>query len=500
MMTLTTLLGRLERAGLLLSRQGPIDDNDFLIDHLAHDSRKVGASGLFVAIRGEKTDGHLFIDKAVNNKAIAVVCEVMPVEVPRRFPGITFAQVHDARAALAELAAAYYGDPSRALTLIGVTGTNGKTTTASLVHHLLTTLGEKAGLIGTIEYRFGGVPVAATHTTPDALDLNRMLHQMVEAGCTACAMEVSSHALAQQRVRALAFDVGLFTNLTRDHLDYHGTFAAYLNAKKRLFDGLPAGATALYNLDDPAGSKVVANTTARVRSYGDSDAADVRLEVIENGLRGLRLRLDGRARTFRLVGRFNAYNLAAAYSAVRALGYEREAILDALAEAPPVPGRFEQFAFDDGATVIVDYAHTPDALENVLHTIRRSMPEAAALWCVFGCGGDRDATKRPLMGALAERYADHVIVTADNTRTEPLAQIMNDIRAGMHHPGAARWIDDRRAAIEAAARDAAPGDVVLVAGKGHETYQVIATQKRPFDDREEVKKFFGARGLTPTRH
>ena len=494
MIALTTLLGRLERAGLLLATQGPID-NDFLIDHLAHDSRRVGASGLFVAIRGEKTDGHLFIDKAVNNEAIAVVCEVMPVGARLRFPGVAFAQVHDARAALAELAAAYFGDPSRDLTLVGVTGTNGKTTTAYLVHHLLTTLGEKTGLFGTIEYRFGGAPVTATHTTPDALVLNQMLRRMVDAGCTTCAMEVSSHALAQERVRALAFDVGLFTNLTRDHLDYHGTFSAYLDAKKRLFDDLPAGATALYNRDDLAGPKVVAGTAARVISFGDSDAADIRLEVIENGLRGLRLRLDGGERAFRLVGRFNAYNLAAAYGAARALGYEREAVLDALAEAPPVPGRFEQFAFDDGITVIVDYAHTPDALENVLQTIRRSMPDGAALWCLFGCGGDRDATKRPVMGQSAERYADHVIVTADNTRTEPLAQIMNDIRAGMHRPDDAHWIGDRRAAIEAAARHAAPGDVVLVAGKGHEAYQVIGTEKRPFDDREEVKALFGARGL-----
>lgn len=493
MIVLTTLLERLQRAGLLRARQGPIDDNNFLIDHLAQDSRTVGPNGLFVAIRGEKIDGHLFIDKAVSNEAIAVVCEVMPVGVSRRFPGVAFAQVTDARVALAELAAAYYADPSRNLTLIGVTGTNGKTTTAYLVHHLLTTLGEKAGLIGTIEYRFGGPPVTATHTTPDALDLHRMLRQMVDAGCTTCAMEVSSHALMQERVRTLAFDVGIFTNLTRDHLDYHGTLTAYLDAKKRLFDGLGAAATALYNLDDPAGPQVVADTAAHVVSFGQSAAADFRLEVIEDRLRGLRLRLDGGERTFKLVGRFNAYNLAAAYGAARALGHDRDVVLDALAQAPPVPGRFEQVACDDGTTVIVDYAHTPDALENVLQTIRQSMPAAAALWCLFGCGGDRDATKRPFMGEIAERYADHVIVTADNTRTEPLAQIMNDIRAGMTHPDDARWIDDRRAAIEAAARHAAPGDVVLIAGKGHETHRIIGTERLPFDDREEAQRFFQSR-------
>ncbi len=487
---------RLEDAGLLQATHGRFDDKTIFIDHLANDSRTVAANGLFVAIRGDKADGHLFIDKAVQNEAIAVVCEVMPVGASLRFPGVAFAQVHDARAALAELAAAFHDDPSQEIDLVGVTGTNGKTTTAHLVHHVLTALGRKTGLLGTIEYRFGGPPEPATHTTPDALDINRMLRRMAEAGCTACAMEVSSHALAQDRARSLEFDVGIFTNLTRDHLDYHGTFEEYRGAKKRLFDGLSAAATALYNLDDPAGPQMVATTAARRVSFGMSEAADLRLEVLDDGLRGLTLCLDGVARTFRLVGRFNAYNLAAAYGAARALGYARDDALDALASAPPVPGRFEQFAFDDGAIVIVDYAHTPDALENVLKTIRQAKPEAAALWCIFGCGGDRDATKRPHMGAIAERLADHVIVTADNTRTESQAQINRDIRAGMTHPDEARWLDDRRAAIEAAARLAAPGDVVLVAGKGHENYQVIGAEKHPFDDRDEVKKYFDSRGLT----
>ncbi len=494
MIALNTLRERLEKTGLVISTQGGFDSK-VLIDHLANDSRRVGPRGLFVAIRGEQTDGHLFIDKAVYNEAIAVVCEVMPVEASRRFPGIAFVHVRDARAALAELAAAFYGDPSHTLKMVAVTGTNGKTTTAFLTHHLLTALGCKTGLIGTIEYRFGGPPVPATHTTPDALELQRMLRQMVEAGCTACAMEASSHALAQSRLRAARFDVGIFTNLTQDHLDYHRTFDAYLAAKKLLFDHLPAGATALYNGDDEAGARLVTDTAARRVSYGQSPAADLRLEVLENHLEGLRLRLDGGERAFRLVGLFNAYNLAAAYGAGRALGYGHAETLDALAQAPPVPGRFEQFRFEDGTTVIVDYAHTPDALENVLKTIQATKPGQTALWCVFGCGGDRDRAKRPRMGALAERLADHVVVTADNARTEPLGQIMQDIRAGMQHPDEARWIDDRRAAIEAAARHARPGDVVLVAGKGHEDYQIVGTQKLPFDDREEVRKAFSARGL-----
>lgn len=496
MIAYNALLRRLEQTGLLLETQGRFDKIELWIDHLANDSRKVGPNGLFVALKGEQADGHLFIDKAVQNEAIAVVCEVMPVGVSRRFPGVSFARVTNGRAALAELAAAFYGDPAHRLDLVGVTGTNGKTTTAYLTHYLLTALGRTAGLLSTIDYHFGAGPVPATHTTPDALDLHRMFHRMVEAGCTACAMEVSSHALVQDRVRTLPFKVGIFTNLTRDHLDYHGTLEAYRDAKKRLFDDLPSGSTALYNLDDPAGKAVVADTAATTVAYGTSDAADVRLEVLRDELRGLHLRLDGQTRSFRLVGRFNAYNLAAAYGAARALGYGREAVLDALATAPPIPGRFEQFAFEDGTTVVVDYAHTPDALENVLQTIRRTKPPAAALWCLFGCGGDRDATKRPFMGAVAEAYADHVIVTADNTRTESLARIMDDIRAGMRRPETARWIEDRHEAIEAAARHAAPGDVVLVAGKGHEAYQVIGTQKTDFDDREEVKKRFGSRGLT----
>ncbi len=493
MKLLAMLLQRLDGAGLVLKKQGRF--TQIQVDHLASDSRNVGPGGLFVAIRGEQADGHLFIDKAVKNGAVAIVCEAMPEEARVRFPGIAFVHVENTRAALAELAAAFYGDPSRELCLVGVTGTNGKTTTASLVHHLLEKQGVHAGLIGTIAYRFGAPPVTATHTTPDALAVNRMLRQMVDAGCTACVMEVSSHALAQDRVRALDFDVAVFTNLTRDHLDYHVSFEAYLEAKKKLFDGLSSAATALYNLDDPAGPAVVADTAARRIAYGQTPPADLRLEVLDNRLGGLRLRLQGRTRAFRLVGLFNAYNLAAAYGVGLALGYDPDAVLDALVLASPVPGRFEQQTFADGTTVIVDYAHTPDALENVLKTIRVTKSPSARLWCVFGCGGDRDRVKRRFMGAIAERYADHVIVTSDNPRTEDPASILNDIRRGMDRPTEALWIVDRREAIREAAMRARPGDVVLVAGKGHETYQVVGTEKRPFDDREEVRTHFAFRGL-----
>ena len=500
MIRLSVLLKRLESTGLLLRGAGRIGGAE--IDHLASDSRAVGPGGLFVAIRGEKADGHLFIDKAVQNGAIAIVCEAVPAEVRRRHAGTAFVHVANTRAALAELAAAFYGDPSRELALVGVTGTNGKTTTAHLVHHLLTQLGKKMGLIGTITFHLGGPPMPATHTTPDALALNRMLREMVRQGCDGCAMEVSSHALDQDRVRALAYDVAVFTNLTRDHLDYHGSFQNYLAAKKKLFDALPETATALYNRDDPAGPQIIADTAARLLSYGRTpqsegrlSEADVQMDVLENRLDGLRLRIDGVEQAFRLVGLFNAYNLAAAYGTGRALGYAPADVLGALASAPPVPGRFETLRFAGGTTVVIDYAHTPDALENVLGTIQATKAPSAALWCVFGCGGDRDAGKRRPMGALAERYADRVVVTSDNPRTEAPEGIMNDIRRGMDRPAEAAWIVDRREAITYAARHAAPGDVVLIAGKGHETYQLIGTERRPFDDRAVAQEAFEGRSL-----
>ncbi|HET6567040.1 MAG TPA: UDP-N-acetylmuramoyl-L-alanyl-D-glutamate--2,6-diaminopimelate ligase [Rhodothermales bacterium] len=489
MMQLHALLARLEREGLVRAMQGSFDDRT--IERLAHDSRAVGPNTLFVAIRGERVDGHLFIDKAVKNGAIAVVCETVPEGID--LSGTALAQVTDARAALAELAAANYGDPSQELRMVGVTGTNGKTTITFLVHRVLTSLLGKTGLIGTIATLVDGARVEASMTTPDTLDINRLLRQMVDAGCKACAMEVSSHALHQQRVRGIDYDVAIFSNLTQDHLDYHKTLDNYLAAKKLLFDGLSANATALYNIDDPSGPKMVQDTRAKVVSYGRSLGADIRLDVLDNGLNGLRLRIDGIERTFRLVGLFNAYNLTAAYGAARALGLGSEQVLDVLAEASPVPGRFEQLTFAGGTTVIVDYAHTPDALENVLQTIRDTKPQQAALWCLFGCGGDRDVTKRPIMARVAERYADHMIVTSDNPRTEQPGAIMEDIRQGLERPAGATWIVDRREAIGWAAEHLRQGDVLLVAGKGHETYQIVGTEKRHFDDHEEVERAFGAR-------
>ena len=487
-MELTSLVGRLSERGLVRRTEGIADD--MRVGLLVSDSREAAPNSVFVAVRGAISDGHLFIDKAANNGAIAVVCEAVPGEVRSRPSGTAFIEVTDSRAALAEAASLQFGDPSRALRIVGVTGTNGKTTTSFLVHHLLNELGERAGLLGTILNDLGDAPVPATLTTPDPLFLQRALRTMLDRGCKACAMEVSSHALDQQRVGAVEFDAGVFTNLTPEHLDYHPTMDAYLAAKKRLFDGLPSGASAIYNADDPAGERMVADTLAQRISYGRRPGAAVRVRVEENGIGGLLLGLDDRIARFRLVGLFNAYNLAAAYGVGLALGYESEQVLEALQSAPPVPGRFQQLDGSGGRTVVIDYAHTPDALQNVLETASELRPPGVALWCVFGCGGDRDRTKRPVMGGIAERYADRVIVTSDNPRSEDPEAIMRDIEKGMDQPDRAMWIADRRRAIEAAAEASRPGDVVLIAGKGHETYQIVGTERLPFDDHEEAKRAF----------
>ncbi len=484
---------RLREADLLVETIAGLEapDSDTLeIDGLTDDSRAVTPGGGFVAIRGVDADGHSFIDMAVNNGARLVLCEALPTRARERFPEVMFARVTDTRRALAEGAAALYGDPADELRLVGVTGTNGKTTVAYLVHHLLETLGTTTGLLSTIEVRTGDETVAPDLTTPGPLDLHRRLRRMVDSGCTACAMEVSSHALDQDRVHGLDYEVAIFTNLSVDHLDYHDTPEDYEAAKKKLFDGLGPDATALYNADDEAGSSMVADTDAQVVSYALERAADIEATVVEARIDGLRLRLDGRERDVRLAGRFNASNLAAAYGAGMALGHTPEAVVDALADAPPVPGRFEPLRFEDGTTVIVDYAHTPDALKNVLRAVRDTMLADAALWCVFGCGGDRDPSKRPTMGRIAEQLADHVIVTSDNPRTEAPVSILRDIREGVERPESMRWIVDREEAIQAAADEAAPGDVVVIAGKGHETTQTIGTDTRPFDDREVARRYF----------
>ena len=489
----STLVERFRTARLLdavVSGPQVSPDAPHTLVHIADDSRLVREGTCFVAIPGHQTDGHTYIEAAIDAGATVVVAERLPNDACTAHPGVRFVRVVNARAALGHAASVYYGDPAQALTMVGVTGTNGKTTTAYLLHHGLNAIGETAGLISTVEVRTGSLSVNAELTTPGPLDLHRTLRRMVDDGCTACAMEVSSHALAQDRTASIAYDVALFTNLTTDHIDYHGTSAAYQAAKKKLFDGLPKSATAIYNLDDEAGPAMVADTAAATQSYGTAAQADIRMEAIEDGLSGLTMRLDGEKTSFRLSGHFNAYNLAAAYGALRAVGTEDIAAQRALSSAPSVPGRFERLDLEDGPTVVVDYAHTPHALESVLHALRPLCPANGRLWCLFGCGGDRDTGKRRTMGAIAESLADRVIVTNDNPRTEDPHAILNDIRRGMSHPANAQWIPDRDAAIETAARRANPADVVLIAGKGHETYQIVGAERHAFDDRAVARRHF----------
>lgn len=487
------LLPPLRAAGLLVEAAGHLEAP---VASLSHDSRAVEPQACFFALVGDGVDGHLFLDKAVQHGATTAVCERPLEEAPAGLRAV--ARVTDARAALAEAAAVFFGRPSRALRLIGVTGTNGKTTVSHLLYHALGALGVCAGLIGTIEVRVGPRVRPATLTTPDALALNAWLAEMADEGCEACAMEVSSHALAQQRVRALEFAAAVFTNLTHEHLDYHGSFEAYAAAKAKLFRELPPGAVAVVNRDDPAWETMMRASRARLVTYGRADREpparslrDVAFSVEHNSISGLRLRLDGATRAFRLGGAFNAANLAAAYATLRELGYGQAETLDALAAAPPVPGRLQALRPADagveapGPIAVIDYAHTPDALENVLRTVREMLPPGGAVHLVFGCGGDRDRAKRPAMGRIAAQLADSVTLTNDNPRTEDPQAILAEIIAGMPRPPD-RVEPDRAAAIGAAIAAAAEDDIVVVAGKGHETYQVVGAARRHFDDREEA--------------
>ena len=461
-------------------------ETNTLLSAVCDDSRRVEPGSLFVAVPGATADGHDFIPAAVERGAAALVIE----QPGHSTAGLPVVEVANSRLALAILSHVMAGRPSDKLRVVGVTGTNGKTTTTWLIHHLLTEVGCETGLLGTIESRIGARRLAASMTTPGPIELSSVLAEMVDAGCTDCVMEVSSHALAQHRASGIRFTAGVFTNLTRDHLDYHGTWEAYLQAKKVMFDGLDSDAAAVYNVDDPSGVQITSDTSAAHHRYGRTENADYRFRVVESELDGIRLVVDGLERKFNLIGGFNAYNLTAAYSLGRAFGYAKSIVLDALASAAPVPGRIEQIPVSNGTTVILDFAHTPDGLENVLSAVREIAPVASKLWCVFGCGGDRDRGKRPLMGEIAERLADEVVVTSDNPRTEPPQSILDDIRPGMRRPEEARWIVDRREAIRYAGASVRPGDTVVIAGKGHEDYQVVGRERIHFDDREEVRRWF----------
>ena len=452
------------------------------------DSRAVVPGSLFVAVRGTQVDGHQFIDQAMAKGAIAILAEDLPEP---RDPGLSWVQVADSQAALGPIMGNYFGNPARELVMLGVTGTNGKTTIATLLHQLFTQLGIKAGLVSTIRNLVGESEYPATHTTPDPKQLHRMFRQMVDEGCEICCMEVSSHALAQHRTAGIPFQVAMFTNLSHDHLDYHGSFKAYLQAKKLLFDGLGKTAVALTNLDDRNGRVMVQNSAATVRTYALKTMADYRARLLENTFEGLLLEIEGEQVWFRLRGSFNAYNLLAVYGAAVELGYEERRVLQVLSLLEGAEGRFEVIRHPHTQqTAIVDYAHTPDALENVLQTIHDINRGESRVITVVGCGGNRDRAKRPEMGRIAAQQSGQAIFTADNPRDEDPEAILEEMIAGVPAENQAKVlrISARREAIRTAVQLAQPGDVILVAGKGHETYQEIKGVKHPFDDRAVIKE------------
>lgn len=475
---------------------------DVSVQNIRYDSRKVGPGDMFVAMRGTASDGHRFIQAAIRAGAIVVIVDD-DAALPDTFfmhEGVLKVVVADARAALAQLSANFYGRPGDSLTLVGVTGTNGKTTTTHLVRSIMEAHGENAGLIGTIEYRIGGQTIPATHTTPESLELNGLLAAMVHAGCTAAVMEVSSHALSMHRVEGMGFRAGVFTNLTQDHLDYHGTMEEYFRAKKKLFEQLNSDAIAVINADDPYGTRLVEGCAAHVITYGTGSGADVRATGITLSVGGSRCTIayHKEASEIRstLTGQFNIANMLAAYATGVGLGIPAETAAAGIAQVEAVRGRFEQIAAPAGWTAVIDYAHTPDALENCLRTIRAIMPGGRGhrIITVFGCGGNRDRGKRPVMGRIATTMSDVTIVTSDNPRNEDPRAIIREILVGAAAPDTVRTEPDRRRAIRLALTDARPGDVVLIAGKGHETYQVVGDTKLHFDDREEVESFIREKG------
>ncbi len=466
---------------------------DTEIKGITADSREVVPGGLFVAVRGVAVDGHRFIGKAIEAGASVIVAEELPADIPAHVETII---VRDSREALGRLASRFYGDPSDELTLVGVTGTNGKTTIATLLYELARMRGLKAGLISTVANIVDTDAVPAEHTTPDAVQLNRLLRRMVDAGCTFASMEVSSHAADQHRIAGITFAGAIFTNLTRDHLDYHKTFDAYLKAKKSFFDILPPEAFALVNADDRNGMVMLQNTKAeRKATFSTRDIADFRVRIIEDRIDGMLLDFDGTPAETRFAGRFNASNLAAVYGAARFLGVPGHELPVLMSRLCPVAGRFQPFRSTDGVTAIVDYAHTPDALINVLDTIREVAGENSRVITVCGAGGNRDHGKRPLMAQAAAERSDILVLTSDNPRLEDPEAILADMRAGLDDSQLGRTITvtDRREAIARAVAEARPGDVILLAGKGHETTQTIGTVEYHFDDREEIANALKAR-------
>lgn len=473
-----------------------IGDTDRNITSLESDSRKAEKEGMFVAVRGVTTDGHKYIPVVASAYVGAIVCEELPGTLEK---GITYIKVADSAKALGELASAWYGHPSTKLSLIGVTGTNGKTTTATLLYEMARMEGYKAGLLSTVCNYIDGRSIPTTHTTPDPLTLNSLLAEMVEEGCEYAFMEVSSHAAVQHRIAGLKFAGGIFSNLTRDHLDYHKTVENYMNAKKMFFDMLPSSAFALVNADEKAGAYMVQNTKAKVYTYSLRSEADFRSRVLETRLDGTLMMFNGKEVEVRFTGRFNAYNLTAVYGASILAGFDPETVLVNMSRLVPVAGRFQTFHSPGGkVTAIVDYAHTPDALVNVLDTIREIVGTEGTIITVTGAGGNRDSGKRPIMAREAACRSDRLILTSDNPRDEDPSAIIGEMKDGLSQEEMKRTlsITDRREAIRTALLTAPEGSVVLVAGKGHETYQEIKGVRHHFDDREEIISTF--REMTPS--
>jgi UDP-N-acetylmuramoyl-L-alanyl-D-glutamate--2,6-diaminopimelate ligase len=457
------------------------------VSGICFDSRKVEPGFLFVAVRGTQSDGHDYIGKAITLGARTIVCEKLPDSITEM---VTFVTVKNSGNALGIIASNFFDTPSEKVKLTGVTGTNGKTTTATLLYQLFTNLGYKVGLISTVENRIAAEVIPATHTTPDPIQLNQLLNNMVDAGCAYVFMEVSSHAIAQDRIAGLKFSGAIFTNITHDHLDYHKTFENYIKAKKKFFDDLPGDAFALVNADDKRGMVMLQNTKAAKHTFGIKKLTDFKAKVITNSIEGLELEVDGKSVWFKMIGDFNAYNLLGVYSTAVLLGQEPDEVLTQLSSLRGAPGRFEQVNPGAKIIAIVDYAHTPDALQNVLETINQFRTGTEQVITVVGCGGNRDKTKRPLMASIACRLSDKVVLTSDNPRDEDPIQIIQEMQTGIM-PSEARKtlvIADREEAIKTACMMAKEKDIVLIAGKGHEDYQEIKGVKHPFDDRKVVER------------
>ncbi len=466
-----------------------IGQTNIAVDNIQHDSRLLTKQSLFVALKGRSFDGHAFIAQAIEKGAIVIVCEVLPEKIEQN---ITYVRVQNAWEALSTIAANFYGNPSEKMKIIGVTGTNGKTSIATMGYKLFMLMGYKVGLLSTVENKIAHKTLEATHTTPDALSLQKLLAQMVQEGCTHCFMEVSSIAVDQKRVWSVAFDIAIFTNLTHDHLDYHLSFENYLKAKKSFFDNLPSSAHALINADDKNGKIMVQNTKAKVHSYSMKSMSDFKVRIIEKELKGMHLNIDGKEVWVKITGDFNAYNILSIYAAALLLGKDAVQVLTTLSILDPIEGRFNTIHSASGITGIIDYAHTPDALQNIIDSIQEIKSGKSRLITVIGCGGDRDKSKRPIMGRIASDCSDQAIFTSDNPRNENPDQIIAEMKEGLNAGQLQKIlsITNREEAIKTAVQLAKSGDVILIAGKGHEKYQEIQGVKHPFDDKLILNQTF----------